>query len=483
VAAVVFVLLMSFWLVPMVQEVRQFRFMVRPPVDLYILSASVMDFLVPNRLHTLLRPDSFTWIGNQIAPISERTISIGYVALALAIAAAVTAWRKAAFWWVGALLFLVLALGPQWHWGNITWESIPSAVTAGQEAPSWTLYTLLNQLVPFMRISRSVSRFALVVQLCMAVLSAIGLHALLARLAARQGRPAAQGTVGVPLGVAVGGAAGVAILVLLAEYWVAPYPLSPPDTPAYYEQLAKDPDTRSVLNLPMNYDRPGYLLYQTVHGKPLTVAYISRDDPRTLTERAPVLQHFRHLGDDIIAVDPAAVAPTVFADLGIGTVVLDRYKMPGGLEREYTEALANRIFTGQAPLYTDERITVYRVPDGSTSSAPAEPYLELGPTNWGMRQVDENGRPRRALTGGPATVKVMHATRPAQVTIRYRTEGEQASASIRSLDGGKGLGVLPAAPGGGEVTVDLQPAAAGTGLALEPSPTGTVYIEQIRIEQ
>ena len=61
----------------------------------------------------------------------------------------------------------------------------------------------------------------------------------------------------------------------------------------------------------MNYDRPGYLLYQTVHGKPLTVAYISRDDPRTLTERAPVLQHFRHLGDDIIAVDPAAIAPTV----------------------------------------------------------------------------------------------------------------------------------------------------------------------------
>ena len=87
VAAAVFLVLLSFWLVPMVQEARQFRFMVRPPADLYIFSASVMDFLVPNRLHTLFRPESFAWIGNQIAPISERTISIGYLALVLAIGA------------------------------------------------------------------------------------------------------------------------------------------------------------------------------------------------------------------------------------------------------------------------------------------------------------------------------------------------------------------------------------------------------------
>jgi hypothetical protein len=470
--------LLSFWLVPMIQEVRQFQFMVRPPADLYILSASVMDFFVPNRLHTLFRPDSFTWIGNQIAPVSERTISIGYVALAFALAAAVMARRKAAaiwpqvaFWWVGALLFLVLALGPQWHWGNITWESMPPAVSAGQEIPSWTPYTLLNQLVPFMRISRSVSRFALMVQLCMAVLAAIGLHALLAWAAVR-GRAR----------VAAYALAGGAIVVLIAEYWVAPYPLSPPDTPAYYEQLATDGDVRSVLNLPMNYDRPGYLLYQTVHGKPLTVAYISRDDPRTLTERAPVLQHFRHLGDDIIDVDPAAVASTVFADLGIGTVILDRYKMPAGLEREYTEALARRIFAGQEPIYTDDRITAYRVADGATSPTPSQPYIQLGPSNWGPRQVDDSGQARRALTGRPATIEVQHATAPMQLTIRYRTEGADASANVLSLDRSALLAELPAAPGGGEVTIDLPPATGDMGLALEPSPAGTVYVEQLRLD-
>ncbi len=473
IAGCVFVVLLSFWLVPMIQEARQFQFMVRPPADLYVLSASVMDFLVPNRLHSLWRPQSFTWIGNQIAPISERTISIGYLPLALAVAAAGMAWRKAFFWWAGALLFFMLALGPQWHWGNITWESIPPAVAAGQEVASWTPYALLNRLVPFMRISRSVSRFALMVQLCLAVLTAIGLHALLLRWFNPQRRFRSQ-----QLALLVGAAAAV---VLLAEYWVAPYPLSLPDTPAYYSRLAADPDARAVLNLPMNYDRPGYLLYQTVHGKPLTVAYISRDDPRTLTERTPVLQHFRHLGDDIIDVDPAAIAPTIFADLDVGTVILDRYKMPGGLEKEYTEALAGRIFGDQPPLFSDERLTVYRV----TAPIQRLPYLQLGPQNWGPLVVNEDGGRQRALTGSTATVEVIHASEPVQVAVRYRTAtGDGGGGRIWALDGQTLLATLLPAPEGAEVIVDV-PVTAGVekrGLALEPAAAGNVQIERLWLQ-
>ena len=68
------------------------------------------------------------------------------------------------------------------------------------------------------------------------------------------------------------------------------------------------------------------------------------------------------------------VAATVFADLDVGTVILDRYKMPGGDERTYTEALAAAIFAGQEPLYADERITVYKVGD----SGEPQPYLRWG---------------------------------------------------------------------------------------------------------
>jgi len=400
-AGLFFAVALSFWLAPMVLEATRFRFMVRPAADLYILSASVMDFFIPNRLHTLFRPDSFTWIGNQIAPVSERTIAIGYTVLALALASLALARRKAAFWWVMALFFFVLALGPQWRWGDITWEDIPSAALNGEELASWTPYGLLNQLVPFMRISRSVSRFAVMVQLSMAVLAGIGLWHLLVRMR----KPLAPYAL-----------SALVVAALLCEYWVAPYPLSPPDTPAWYAELAADPDPRAVLNLPMNYDRPGYLLYQTVHGKPLTVAYISRDDPRTLTERTPVLQHFRHLGPDIIAVDPAQVAATVFTDLDVGTVVLDRYKMPGGDERTYTESLAAAIFAGQAPLFEDERITVYKV-------APVQqpqPYLMLGALDWGPLERGADGASTsRVVLGDRAEVIVQHPPEAGFVAVRY----------------------------------------------------------------
>ena len=189
--------------------------------------------------------------------------------------------------------------------------------------------------------------------------------------------------------------------LILAEYWVAPYPMSPPDTPAWYATLAETPEPGAVLNLPMNYDRPGYLLYQTVHQRPLTVAYISRDDPRTLTERAPVLQHFRHLGPDILAVDPAALGPSVLADLDVEYVVLDRYKMPGGLEREYTTALATEIFADQAPVFEDDRI--YRLSCGAPATQaqlPAIGRAQLGPVDR------RSGRPTSARGARPGRAKL-----------------------------------------------------------------------------
>ena len=157
-AGLLFFVTLSFWLVPMVHQARQFDFMVRPQSDLYILSASLMDFLVPNRLHTLFRPASFSWIGNQVAPISERTLAVGYIPLVLAIIGVFMRTRRALFWAVIALLFLMLALGPIIHLGNITWDDIP---TQSDVQFHMTPMGVLNYLLPMARISRSISRFAL----------------------------------------------------------------------------------------------------------------------------------------------------------------------------------------------------------------------------------------------------------------------------------------------------------------------------------
>ena len=449
----VFLLLLSPILLPMIREALRFRFMVRPAQDLYILSASLLDFLVPNRLHPLFRPDSFQWPGNQVAPVSERTISLGYTPLLLALLAAWKRPRLSRFWLASGLFFLLLALGPALHLGSITWADVP----ADPPPVSWTPYGILNRVVPFMRISRSVSRFALMVELSLAVAAGLGFHWLL------QGRGRSQALL---LGVA-----GVALL--LAEFWVAPFPVSPPDTPDFYRQLAQEPGAQAVLNLPMNFDRPGYLLYQTVHRKPLTVAYISRDDPRTLTQRAPVLQHFRHLGPDILADDPADVGRTVLADLDVGWVVLDRYKMPGGLERRYTTELAQAIFAGQEPLFQDERLTVYRV----TPPAQPRPYLLLGPLNWGPLTLDETGQVGRSLGPEPALLTARHRPSGTRLAIRYRTP-PGTSLAVLAPGTGEVLALLPPAPQGGEEILALADRDA---VALAARGAGEVRIERLTL--
>jgi hypothetical protein len=460
VAGAVFAVLLSPILVPMVKEAMQYSFMVRPVSDLYILSASLMDFLIPNRLHTLFRPESFSWPGNQIAPVSERTIAIGYAPLALAVIA--VAWRskQAALWSAVALFFVLLAMGPALHVGNITMADVPADLAAGADAPGWTPFAALNRLIPFMRISRSVSRYALMVQFSFAVLAGIGLQALLQRALGR--------------GRAV--IAAAAALLVLGEYWTAPYPLSPPDTPAFYMQLAQEPGPGAVLNLPMNYDRPGYLLYQTVHQRPLTVAYISRDDPRTLTERAPFLQHLRHLGPDILAGDPADAGMTVLADLGVEYVVLDRYKMPGGEERAVTEALAEGVFAAHAPVYADERVTAYRV-----ASVEPEPYILLGAENWGPLE-ERSGAPARAVIGDSACFTVRHADDVSGVYVRYRSAPDaEAEPAIHC---GADSTRLPFAPQGNSVELDITCGSRhgdAVELCLRAAEPGGLWVEELSL--
>ena len=179
------------------------------------------------------------------------------------------------------------------------------------------------------------------------------------------------------------------------------------------------------MNLPMSWDRPGYLLYQTVHHKPLTVAYISREDPRTLTERAPVLQHFRHLGPDILDFDLAAQGQQVLHDLDVRWVVLDRYKMPGGRERAYTEATARQIFGQQPPVYEDQRLTVYAV----TPAVATAPYLVLG-EGWGPFDAQQHSR---SFVGSGSLI--IRSPAAGQALLRVRLSPGSASLDLPSAAG------------------------------------------------
>jgi hypothetical protein len=323
-------------LVPMVAEARTTSYMVPDPAQSRVLSADLLAFVTPQGFHPLWGEWARQASRNFTSSISEYTVFAGYAVLALAIVGLASRGRTGmkALWLAVAFTFFILALGPVLHIDGRT-----ALLPGGAELP--LPYAALNRL-PFLDIMRSISRLDVMLMLALAVLAAMGLQALMRSRAGRW--------------------VGVAALALVVfEFLPAPYPVSPPDPPAWYETLAADPRPGAVLNLPVNWDRPWYLLYQTVHRKSLTAAYISRDDPRTLIERAPVLRYFRRLGGDSSEFDLRRDGRKALAELGIRWVVLDRYKMPAGPEREVTEAGARQLFGDQQPAYEDERITVYEV--------------------------------------------------------------------------------------------------------------------------
>jgi hypothetical protein len=333
-------------------------------------------------------------------------------------------------WVAVAAVFFILSLGPALHVGGNT-----ALLQGGGEIP--LPYALIAGL-PFLDIMRSISRLDVMLMLALGVLAAAGLTRVAAWLAGRApSRPRAALARSIP---------AVALALVVFEFLPIPYPMSPPDTPEWYRALAADDRGGAVLNLPANWDRPGYLLYQTEHGKPLTIAYISREDPRTFTERAPVLQHFRHLGPDIVEIDLAVQGQQVLSDLGVRWVALDRYKMPGGAEREVTEALAATIFGEQAPVHQDERLTVYEVAAGTGGG----PYVVLG-DGWGP--LDPETRSREVL--GSAEVLVM-SPGTYEATLVVTVSPESSAGSLPRL--GNAYEVrLALTPGTNALTIDPQP--------------------------
>ncbi len=361
---------------PMVSESLHYDFMKPPPGQIVQLSGDVFGFFIPSGMHSLWGD----WAAQLRTPLNaspaENTIYLGVVALMLAIIG-IWRWRgHLGLWILTAILFGIFALGPVLHfYGSVTNIPLPYV---------WILK------LPFVSIARTVARYDLLVMLAVGVLAGAGLAALMDALSRRRRLQidAKNLLSSMTIRVPALAAAGIVALVLL-DFAPVPYPISPPDTPDFYRTLATDERTAGVLNLPMGWDRPGYLLYQTTHKKPLTAGYISRTDPRTLPARVPVINRFRLLAQDINCVDaPARLAPTIFEFMDIRWVILDRYKMPPGFERDFDEALTRDIFGDIQPIYEDDRLTVYE----TTPPTMRYPFVEIG---WDFGPLEDG--PARAV--------------------------------------------------------------------------------------
>lgn len=368
-------------LLPMALEAARDSSYLSSPFDTTVrLSADLLAFVTPNEFHPLWGEAASRLSQSFTGSTSERMVFAGYIPLALAAYAVWARRRQAAPWLASLAVFFFLALGPYLHVGGRQW-------------PVPLPYLALYRLFPVLSIARSVSRFDVMVMLSLAVLAALGLQAVLRRLAVERRTAVSL----------------MAVALVCCEFLPAPYPLSAVEVPSCYRALAGDAEEYAILELPMNRDRPAHLLYQTVHHKPMMAGYVTRPNPLSIIERVPVLQHFRFLERDIIAQDPGDVSAEVFEYLGIRYAILHEYMLPPGGEREAVFTLVQEVFGEAQPVCQDGLVTVYSVAgeDGD------DPFLILG-NEWGDR-YDWDGGAAREL-GREATCAIVA---PSPVKVRF----------------------------------------------------------------
>jgi hypothetical protein len=392
-----FSLVLSPLLIPMMRAARTTPELQTGLEQSITLSADLLAFILPSEMHPLWGEWTQTIAANFSSTLSERLVFAGFVPLALTLFIIIRGWqsRVVKFWTFITTSFFILALGPYLHIGG-------KIITLG-DWPIPLPYLLLYHLVPFIRLTRSLSRYDLMVMLGLGVLVAIALAYLSARTADRRVRslpvgpqtadqlPATRRKIlnslftihhsqftihyWLPL---------LATLLICFEFLPIPYPISKIDTPQFYFDLAAQPEDFTIAELPLNWDRPTPMLYQTVHGKRLLTAYTSRDNPLELAWRTPVLQHWRYLGPDIIDQPLPLIAPTIFYDFNLRYIVLDYWQMPPSPEREATERWVAAALPGATPIYDDGRLKVYQAPPKQET----QPYLTLG-DGWSKRQANE----------------------------------------------------------------------------------------------
>lgn len=344
-------------LIPMLREGVAASYLRPPLAETISLSADLLAFVTPSEFHPWWGEATRSIAAHFTSSTSERTVFAGFVPMALA-ALGVWRYRRAGWLWLLTLFsFFVLALGPYLH-------VLGSIVT-----PIPLPYAWLYALVPLVRITRSVSRFDVMVMLALAILAALGLHALRAR----------------PKLIAL------CALFVGVEFLPIPYPLTPIAIPSFYQALKDEPGSFAILELPINWDRPDPLLYQTAHARPLITAYTSRSNPLSLVERTPILNRLRTLQPDIIQYEARAIAASVLSDLDVRYVINHPLTMGAGDERDVTHEVLRQIFGSQKPLVNEPNLVIYRVPEPN----PHQPYLTLG-DGWGDVEL-VNGKPQRIV--------------------------------------------------------------------------------------
>jgi hypothetical protein len=258
---------------------------------------------------------------------------LGFLPLALALAASLHRRREAFFWWASGLLWIVLSLGSILRVGG--------RVYPGIRLP----FDLLDARVFPFNTLRYADRFNILVPLSLAVLVGMGI-ALLHRRAA----------------VALAG------LVIATEYLCIPIPMrAPRPIPPFLQAMREDGERYAVVDFPIGeWCAKRWMYQQTVHEKPLVDGHVSRLAPSTYAfiDGVPLLRAVR-LADAPPPHDAAADLCRLAAS-GVRYVLV---------HPEFATAQELGRWLSWMPtraIYRDESLIVYTTADGCDAADVTE---------------------------------------------------------------------------------------------------------------
>ena len=349
-------------------------------------SADLMAFVLPNPFHPLwgaavsrwytqLHPDAWLW-----------QVSLGWVALGLALLAI---WKRGhMLWrWLVLLLFtLLLAMGERLMvFGYDTGIPLP--------------YTLIGGL-PGIRTSHRPNHIVIMSALLLALLAAQG-AALLLRRSAR---------------MRIVRTAGLLAALLLIDAWAGPLPLYSLPIPSAYAHLPT-PDGGALLPVPLNLNvaRSEQLWYQTAHGWPIIGGYTGREPFYPLGKYAPgirELRYGRYEAQDIVRPGWPEDQRAMLAALNIRYVVFHPQLMKASLEKQRHLISA----MGLSPNLRSPDLEVYPV--------PAQPLRMVAFLGEGWGRLEQDGERRwRWLSNKPAELYIYNPyNQPMPVSITFTAE-------------------------------------------------------------
>ncbi len=326
-------------LVPTLRERSHSHYMDAPLSLAQTYSTDLAYAWFSNPLHPLWGE----WVARHLHPGPEQVGGLSLVAMVLGIVAMRKRWRQMLPWTLTGVLFLILACGPTLRiagrevalpsWlvlvgGGPPGNGFSSPLSANlsmsfardavnQPASLWSSktslpmpFTWLRQLCPPIRPLRAPGRFIVVTSLCVAVLAACGLRFVRHAVRQRWGNQGERFVV-----ILIG-------LLVLLEYLPFPYPITSTEVSRFYHQLAKEPGTSAVVEVPVGYVTDTYSLYQTVHGKPLFSSYLSRTPPEAVAfrDRNRLLKSLKASGDyDVRSL-------LTLEEIGVGTQSLSELR-------------------------------------------------------------------------------------------------------------------------------------------------------------